>query len=133
MKMINKLPAVIYHTFIDRRQDIPYFRTIVTIIAIVFMHAMHIILLFDISTTYIVPWRSHQSKTIQWIYGIMYFLAIYILLSLLFKEKSLAKIIVTPQQMRRCRILLPIYLIACAILFLGLLIKLGIERGTIKV
>lgn len=131
MKAFFKLPAIIYRTFINRDQDIPYFRTIVIIVFILFLHACQLAILFDIPSTYIMPWSSKEAKPVRWLYGTLYFGILYTLISITFKKSVLEKIVVTPEQIKKCKILLPIYLIACIILLLGLLLKLGIEKGKI--
>jgi hypothetical protein len=131
MKTFFKLPAIIYRTYIDRGQDIPYFRTIVTIVSILFLHAVHVGLLFDIPSTYIMPWSSDETKSVRWVYGTIYFGILYTIISMVFKKNTLEKVIVTPSQIKRCKTVLPIYLIASIALLLGLLIKLAIEKGKI--
>ena len=131
MKAFFKFPAIIYKTFINRGQDIPYFRTIVTILSILFLHAGQMVLLFDIPSNYMMPWSSKETKLMRWVYGTTYFVISYTLISMIFKKSILEKIIVTPEQIKRCKIVLPIYLIASLALLLGLLLKLVIEKGKI--
>lgn len=129
MKTFFKSPAIIYRTFIDRGQDIPYFRTIVTLVSILFLHAAHLALLFDIPSIYIMPWSSEEPKLVRWVYGTIYFGILYTVISVTFKKNTLEKVIVTPQHIKRCKIVLPIYLIASLVLLMGLLLKLVIEKG----
>ena len=129
MKAFFKSPAIIYRTYIDRGQDIPYFRTIVTLVSILFLHAAHVALLFDIPLSYIMPWSSEEPKLVRWVYGTIYFGILYTVISMTFRKNALEKVIVTAQQIKRCKIVLPIYLIASTIFLMGLLLKLVIEKG----
>jgi hypothetical protein len=131
MKALFKLPAIIYWTYIDRGQDIPYFRTVITLVSILFLHAVHVGLVFDIPSTYLMPWSSGETKLMRWFYGAIYFGILYSVIAMSFKKRALEKVIVTPQQIKRCKIVLPIYLIVSLLLLFSLLIKLGIEKGKI--
>jgi len=132
MKILIKLPAIIYRTYIDRGQDIPYFRTIVTLVSILFLHAVHVALLFDFPSTYIMPWSSKETKSVQWFYGTIYFGILYAVIAMIYQKGKLEKVTVTQRQIKRCKLILPIYLTVCILLLVALLIKLGVEKGKIN-
>ena len=132
MNFLYRLIAIIYRTYDDRGMDIPHFRTLVTIIAILFLHLVQIGLLFTYPSNHVMPWSSNDSKGMQWIKSALYFLIPILLLTLIFNKKKLDTIPVTDSQINRGRIILPLYLIVSFASFICLLIRHGIVKGTIK-
>lgn len=129
MNFVSKIVAAIYHTYDDRGISIPHFRAIITIVIILFLHAVHIGLLFNIPSKWLMPWDADSSKSTQWLFGFLYFgVVIAIILSAFSKEK-LDKVEVTQKQMNRAKTILPIYLTLCILLLAILLINSGIEKG----
>ncbi len=132
MKVFYKIPAIIYRTYDDRGAHSPYFDAILTMIIILFFHAVHIGLLFNIPSDYIMPWSSKASRPMQWFYGTLYFGVIITVISIIFRKSKLEKVVVSQTQIDRGRSILPIYLASCLILLLVLLIKSGVEKGKIN-
>jgi uncharacterized membrane protein YagU involved in acid resistance len=129
MNFVSKIVAAIYRTYDDRGISIPHFRAIITIVIILFLHAVHIGLLFNIPSKWLMPWDADSSKSTQWLFGFLYFgVVIAIILSAFSKEK-LDKVEVTQKQMNRAKTILPIYLTLCILLLAILLINSGIEKG----
>ena len=131
MKFLYKIVAIIYRTYDDRGIDIPHFRALITILIIIFLHVVQIGLLFKLPSDYIIPWSSTVSRPMQWIYGILYFGVIIIIFALVFKKSKLDKVILSQRQKDNGKVILPIYLGLSIGLFAFLLIKSGIEKGTI--
>ena len=132
MSFFSKIVAVIYRMYDDRGISIPHFRAIITIVIILFLHAVHIGLLFNIPSKWLMPWDANSSKSTQWSFGFLYFgILIAIILSVFSKDK-LDKVEVTQKQMDRARTIVPIYLTLCIVLLAILLIKSGIEKGKIN-
>jgi hypothetical protein len=73
MNLIFKVFAIIYRTFDDRGLDLPYFRALVIVVFLFFIHIVSIGLLFNIPSGYIMPWNSQMSKWIQWLFAVIYF------------------------------------------------------------
>ncbi len=108
MKFIYKIIAIVYRTYVDRGQDIPHFRGIVTILFLLFLNIVCIALLFDIPSQYIMPWSSQDSKAVQWIKAAIYFAIPVILFSNLFSKDKLDRVPVTDRQSQTGRTILPI-------------------------
>jgi hypothetical protein len=132
MRFFTKIAAIIYRSYDDRGVDIPHFRMIITIVFILFIHAVHIGLIFDLPSDYIMPWSSDTSRPLQWLFGFIYFGILITIILLLFKKSKLDKVEVSQKQIDRGRNILPIYLVLCIVLLVALLIKSGIERGKIN-
>jgi len=123
MSFLVKIAAIIYRSYDDRGMDIPHFRTIVTIVFCLFLNIVHVALLFNLNSTYIMPWSSTASKSVQWFSGFIYFGILIGIVALIFKKSSLDKVEVTQKQINRCRTILPLYLAFCIVLLTVLLIK----------
>lgn len=132
MKVFLKIVAIIYRTYDDRGAHSPYFDTVLTIVFVLFMHAIHFSLIFNVSSNYIVPWKSTDERSTQWLFATLYFCTFIILFALIFKKNVLNKIQVSEKEISRCKRILPIYLGMCLMLLLILLVKLGIEKGKIN-
>lgn len=131
MNLFLKIAAIIYHSYDDRGVDIPYFRTIATIVLILVFHLFHIGIIFDIPSNYFFPWNSHASKANKYLSASIYIGVFIVIFVLLFKKSRLQKVNVSQKQIYIARKVLPIYLVGCVI-FLGiLLLRAGIEKGTI--
>lgn len=133
MKFILKAFAIVYRMYEDRGASIPYFRTIITILLILFLHTVHIGLLVNLPSRWIFPWMDNRGRVIQWAFGILYFGAITLFLVVLCQKRNLEKIEVTQRQIERASKVIPYYLAFCILLLTALLIKSGIEKGTIEI
>jgi hypothetical protein len=133
MNFFVKIAAVVFRTFDNKGAHSPYFDTILTIYLISFFHTVHIGLLFNISSNYIMPWSTDSSKSMQWLFGSIYVAIFSIVISMIFKKSKLEKVNVSNSQIDRCRTILPIYYAICIILLAVLLIKKGVEQGKINI
>ncbi len=133
MKFILKAFAIVYRMYEDRGASIPYFRTIITILLILLLHTVHIGLLFNLPSRWIFPWMDVRGRFIQWAFGIFYFGSVTLVFVVLFQKRSLEKIEVTQMQIERANNIIPYYLAFCILLLTALLIKSGIEKGTIEI
>ena len=131
MTFLYRIVAIIYQNYDERGVGIPHFRTIITVVFILFIHAVHIGLLFELPSNFIMPWDSSLNKPIQWFWGILYFGALISIISIVFSKSKLDKIVLSQKQMERGRTILPIYLALSIGLTAFLLIKSGIEKGKI--
>ena len=132
MNFFTKIAAIIYHTYDQKGLDIPHFRTITTIVMILFLHIVHIGLIFNLPSDYIMPWNSKANKSSQWLYASLYFGGFIALIALIFRKKKLDSINVTQKQIDRSRIIIPVYLVVCLILLVALLVKSGVDKGKIN-
>ncbi len=131
MNFFYKIPAIIYRSFEDRGTDIPHFRALITMLSIWSMHIVHIILISKKSIDYIFPWSTNLDRGEQKIYGLAYFGLILTFLSIVFRESKLRKVEVSQKQIDRARTIIPVYLTFCILIMVVLLIRRGIENGTI--
>jgi hypothetical protein len=132
MNLFIKIASIIYQTYDDRGVNIPYFRTIMTIVLLLFLHAVQIGLLFDLPSDYIMPWSSKSNKPLQWLYGSVYFGVLLTLILVIFRKDKLQRVDVNERQIKKCKLILPIYFTLCIFLLFFLLIKSGIEKGKIN-
>jgi hypothetical protein len=105
MNFVYKVFAIVYRTYEDKGNHSPYFDTILTFIFLLFLHLVHIGLLFNLPSDYIMPWSSQESKGLQWLKASMYFLV---------------------------RKTLPVYIALSIILLFILLVRHGVRKGTIN-
>ena len=132
MSFLYKIPAIIYKSYDEKGIDIPHFRAIMTIVMILFLHSVHIGLIFNISSDYIMPWNSENDKQNQWMYGAIYFGCVIGIMAIVFRKSKLDKINLTQSQISRGGKIVPIYLFLSLTLMVVLLIKSGIEKGKIN-
>lgn len=132
MNFFYRIAAIIYRGYDERGINIPHFRALITIALILFLHAVHIGLLFKLPSGYIIPWSSTASRPMQWFWGILYFGAIISIVAVVFKKSKLDKVSLSQKQIDRARTILPIYLTLSIGLLAFLLIKSGIEKGKIN-
>ena len=132
MNFFYKTVAIIYLGYDERGIDIPHFRALITIVLILFLHAVHIGLLFKLPSDYIMPWSLKISRPMQWFCGILYFGTFIRIIVLVFKKSKLDKVTLSQKQIDTGRTILPIYLVLSIALLAFLLIKSGIEKGKIN-
>lgn len=124
MRGLQYIIAAIYQSYESRGVDIPYFRTCMTIILSLFFHAVEIGLLFDLPSSYIMPWDSNAPPMIQWLVSAGYFGLLILLFSLVFRYKKIQNIEVDEVHVARVKTIFPIYLAANVIfMFVLLLMK----------
>ena len=74
MNFIYKTLAIIYRQYAYRKIPTPYFRTIMTIIGLLFLHIVQIVLLLNLPTYFILPsLTANDSKTVKYLMGAAYF------------------------------------------------------------
>ena len=132
MKLFTRMVAIIYRVYDDKGAHSPYFDAILTIVVILFLHTVHVGLLFNLPSDYLMPWSSKTSRPMQWFYGFIYFGIFITVIALVFRKSKLNNVVVTQKQINRGRKILPIYLAVCIVLLAFLLIKLGVEKGKIN-
>lgn len=132
MKYLIKGVATIYRMYDDRGLSIPHFRALITVLLILFLHSLHIGLLFRIPLKWLIPWKIEDSKLDQWLSGFLFFGVFTLIAIVILKKRRLEKIEISQNQIDRARIIVPIYLVLCILLLAILLIKSGIERGFIE-
>lgn len=132
MNFLYKIPAIIYRTHDERGAHSPYFDMLLTIVFIVFIHAVHIGLIFNLPSHYIMPWDSTSTRGMQWLWGSLYFGGFITLFAIIFRKSKLNKVQVSQKQIDRTRIILPWYLAFCILLLFILLVKSGVEQGKIN-
>jgi hypothetical protein len=130
MDKIYKIVATIYKTFLVRKLDIPYFRAICIIVFALFLHAVQIGLLFDIPSKYIMPFNS-KDKTIQWFQAAFYFVTLIVIFILLFPKRKLDEQEISETSILKAKKILPWYFVATVLLVIILLLRLGVQKGTI--
>jgi hypothetical protein len=131
MSYLFKFVAIIYKSYDDRGVDIPHFRALVTIIFALFLTIVNVGLLFDIPSDYIMPWSSTDSKGGQYLKATAFFLFPIILIGIVFTPGKLDKIPVSERQLTYGRSIVPIYLFLSNVLLAILLVRHGINKGTI--
>ena len=77
------------------------------------------------------PWSSTRNSDLQWLFGAVYFVALFVLFSLCFPEKKLSQIPVSDNSILNRIVLLPVYFVLNIIFIAALLIQLGLKEGTI--
>jgi hypothetical protein len=129
--MLSKLVAIVYKSYDDRGIDIPHFRALITVILVIFLHAVQIGILLKLPSNYIMPWSSEVGKSIQWLYGALYFGIFIVVFAIVFRKSRLDKIEISQKQIDAGRRWIPIYLCFCIVFLVILLVKLGLEKGKI--
>jgi hypothetical protein len=133
MNLIFKVFAIIYRTFDDRGLDLPYFRALVIVVFLFFIHIVSIGLLFNIPSGYIMPWNSQMSKWIQWLFAVIYFGTLMTFTFLVFNKKKVDKIPITEDEIETGRRILPIYITLSMIFLVILLVRHGVKKGLIHI
>ena len=131
--IIYTIPAIIYKSFDHKGVRTPYFRTIMVLVLILFFHAVHLALIFNLSSDVIMPWSSQWNRDKQWLYGALYFGALITIVALVFRKSTLEKIEVSAAQKKYGYVLVMLYLFLCLALLTALLIRSGVAQGKINV
>jgi len=133
MNLIFKVFAIIYRTFDDRGLDSPYFRALIMVVFLFFIHLVSFGLLFNIPSGYIMPWNSQFSKGIQWLFAIIYFGTLMTFIFLVFNKKKVDKIAISDDEIQTGRRILPIYITLSMIFLFILLVRHGVKKGLIHI
>jgi hypothetical protein len=131
MNFLYKCFAIIYKTYDDKGLDIPHFRAISTVIFCLFLHIVHIGLLLDVPSNFLMPWNSQESKALQWLKAAIFFTIPILLISIVFTKKKLDSVSVTDNQISKAKRILPVYFFLSIALLVILLIRHGLRKGTI--
>jgi hypothetical protein len=123
MNFISYIIAVVYRSYDDRGVDIPYFRTCMTVVLSLFIHAVQVGLVFNLPSGYIMPWSSSTDRSSQWIFGSIYFGFFILLFMLIFKRKKIEGIELSQSVIDRGQRILPIYLFINVTLLILLLVR----------
>lgn len=131
MTSIYKTLAIIYRQYLYRKIPSPYFRTIMTIIGLLLLHVVHLVLLFNLPTYFILPGTSDTDSGIErYLKGGAYFgILIFIFYSLIDKKKVLG-VEVNDREITKGKKILIIYFLIDLIIMVLLLIIRGIRMGT---
>ena len=131
MSFLFKIVAIIYKSYDDRGVDTPHFRALLTIILSLFLTAVNVGLLFNLPSDYIMSWSSNESKGSQFLKAAFFFIVPIILIAVIFNQKKLDKIPVSEKQLSYGRSIVRFYLFLSIALLAVLLIRHGINKGTI--
>jgi hypothetical protein len=130
MNFIYKTLAIIYRQYVYRKIPTPYFRTIMTVIGLLFLHIVHTALLFNLPTYFILPrLTDNDSSTVKYLMGAAYFgILILIFYKVISKEKVL-NIEVSESEIKKGKRVLIIYFIVDIVLLILLVIFHEIQVG----
>lgn len=131
MKNINYFLASLYFYFKKERIDIPHFRTIVSVVFILFLNLCSFALIFNIPIRYFILWNTSETKSQQWIGGMIYFISLIFIFSLLFKEVKLKIIDVSEVSIKKVSRFFLWYFIFSSLLLMLLILQKGISEGYI--
>jgi hypothetical protein len=104
----------------EKTKDVPYMRTLFTILLLGILQFFQIVLLFELNSTELLPWASTDNKAIQYLKGMVALAILTTLLSLIFRKKDIVKITVTDDQIDSTKRFLLWYFIL-SLFFLSLL------------
>lgn len=127
--MLYRFAAGFYEYFLHNKKDIPYTRTVFMLSFMLFMHLAQIAILFHIPPKVLFFWGPIENKLLQRLGALVYFLALFGLISLIFPKSRLEKVAFTEDQLKMWRRIVPWYMFFNFILLSGLLISLVSKRG----
>jgi len=132
MKSIYNTLAIIYRQYLDRKLSSPYFRTVMTVIFLLFLHVVQLVLLFNLPTNFIMPGINDSDSGIaKYAKGFLYFGILISIFYLIINKNRGLSIVVSPEAIKRCKRVLIIYFIADLILMTGLFVIRGLRMGTL--
>ncbi|WP_276485555.1 hypothetical protein [Paraflavitalea pollutisoli] len=126
---IYYLAATVYRTLEAARLHSPHFRMVVILAFGTFLLATCIAIPLAVPIT---TWSPREPKIIQWLKAGLYFGALFILFGIVFRKRLLDKKEVTTESIRKCKRYGPWIFFGLILLMTALLIKRGIDMGTIK-
>jgi hypothetical protein len=128
---MNKIIASIYWVYKSRNQDIPYTRTMMTVVGILSLHIIQIFLIFNIPSKYILPFELKNDITERWLNASILLTPMIFLFIIFFKEKKLSAFDIPDTKILQWKRWLPIYFLISFGLLIGLLIREGIRTGNL--
>ena len=131
MKNINYFLASLYFYFKKKGIDIPHFRTMVSVVFILFLNLCSLALIFNIPVRYFIIWNTSGTKSQQWIGGMIYFISLIFIFSLLFSEAKLKIINVTDTSIKKVSRFFLWYFIFSFLILMLLILRKGLIEGYI--
>jgi hypothetical protein len=120
---MKKLVASFYKYYCLKKLDIPYFRSIMTLIGFFFMHFLLLFAIFPLPKK-LNPFAIEAKSIIIYGYAICIILLLYIVSSLLFRKKELEKYTFTTKQLKvRGRTIVIYFFALLFLLGLSLILK----------
>jgi hypothetical protein len=132
MNKVFYFVATIYKMYLSKRLDIPHFRTIMSLVLLLFLSGSIIVLIFDIPIKWIIIWNPSEKKPLRWAKGLVYFGFLAFILNFVFARRKLDMIEVTEKSIANIKKILPIYFISVLILLIILLYFRGVRMGLIR-
>lgn len=131
--MLYRFAAGFYQYYLHSTKDIHYFRTVAMLSFMLFMHLVQIGIVFHIPPKLLFFWGPIENKLLQRLGALVYLLALFGLISLIFPKRKLEEVAFTEAQLKKWRRIVPWYIIVNIAILAGLLIKSGVDRGLIKI
>jgi hypothetical protein len=132
MTKLNRIVATIYKGYVDKRLGIPYFRAMLTIVFLLYLHFIQIIFLFELPSKYILPFTS-ENKNIEWLEDFVYFLGLVGICCLFFPKDKLDQQQISETSIKRMRKIIAFYFALTFSILTILMIAHGIIKGTIHI
>jgi hypothetical protein len=129
--VIVKIIANIFWVYKYSKLDIPYTRTVLTVVGLVFMHMCQIALLFDIQYKHLLPFKLDNSRIEGWLNTSVILTPLIASFLILFKKTKLESFQIAEYTAKKWKTLLVVYFVISFLLLLFLLIRKGILLGTI--
>jgi len=126
---MKKVIATIYWVYKERGQDIPYVRTLMTVIGGLMLTIFQIILIFNIPTNYIFLFDLPNEKAERWLNVSIVLTPLILLFLIFFRKDDLERFIISENIIGKYKKALPIYFILSIILLATLLVREGIIKG----
>ena len=132
MNSIYYTLATIYRQYVDRKLSSPYFRTVMTVIFLLFLHVVQLVLLFNLPDYFIMPGVSNSDTgSLKYAKGFLYFGILISLFYILINKNRVINIVVNDKDIKKCKRVLIIYFIADLIIMTILFIFRGLRMGTL--
>ncbi len=109
----------------------PYFRTVLTVTGLIFMHLCQMVLLFNIQYRSLFPFKQENTRVEDWINTSIILTPLIIVFLIFFKKTKLESFQIAESTAKKWKGMLVVYFIISFLLLFGLLIRKGIEKGTI--
>jgi len=132
MTKLNQIVATIYKGYVDKRLDIPYFRAMLTVVFLLYLHFIQIVMLIDLPSKFILPFVS-ENKNIEWLEDFFYFLGLVGICCLFFPKSKLDQQQISESSIKRMRKIIALYFVLTFSILTLLLIAHGIKKGTIHI
>ncbi len=113
--------------------NIPYFRTAMTIIGLLFLHVVQLVLLFNLPSNFIMPGTlDTDSGVIKYLKGGAYFGILILIFYLIVDKKKVLSIEVSNEEIIKGKRILIAYFIIDLVIMTILFVIRGVRMGTIK-